>query len=412
MGMCEAGESGNDIVDLHVSVERVLQRSRQGRTPDEIRAELVDVRHVINLLELEFSATASEFASSDDYEKQGSVSPISWMRHECNMTATAAASAIHVGDQAEQLPKSITALRERRIGFAHLALLAGTAAAVLDAPGNQGFNEEPLLRKAEKHGVNRFRRDCAHARHAADMNAYLNEHLYEVDKRCLQLIPCSDEILVIRGIFDPVSGAAIRSALEPLARPLGSDDTRDRERRLADALVELATHGLDAGVIPERASQRPHLQVTASLETLRGLIGSPAGEMEYSSPIPAATVQRLACDASIVRVLLGPDSAILDVGRARRLPSGATRRALATRDKGCVWPDCDRPVSWTAAHHLNHWAHGGTTDLNNLALICHRHHWMVHEGGWQVARSAEGDFVTVPPLPETEAHAREPAFAA
>jgi hypothetical protein len=78
------------------------------------------------------------------------------------------------------------------------------------------------------------------------------------------------------------------------------------------------------------------------------------------------TASCLACDASIRRVLLGPDAAVIEVGRALRMPSGAGRAALRVRDQGCVWPGCDRPSSWTNAHHLLHWGHGGDTNLDNL----------------------------------------------
>jgi hypothetical protein len=167
---------------------------------------------------------------------------------------------------------------------------------------------------------------------------------------------------------------------------------------MADALVELAGHGLDSGAVPQRASQRAHLQVTAPLETLMGAIGAPAAEMEFSLPISAHMVQRLACDATITRVLLGADSAVIDVGRSRRVVPGSTRRALTVRDKGCCWPGCERPASWTAAHHLTHWCRGGQTDLGNLILLCYRHHWMVHEGGWQIARDGTGRILTIPPV--------------
>ena len=71
----------------------------------------------------------------------------------------------------------------------------------------------------------------------------------------------------------------------------------------------------------------------------------------------------------------------LEVGRATRVVSAAQRTALAVRDGGCRYPDCDRPVAWCDAHHLRHWLHGGPTDLGNLVLLCRRHHRAVHEGG-------------------------------
>jgi hypothetical protein len=116
----------------------------------------------------------------------------------------------------------------------------------------------------------------------------------------------------------------------------------------------------------------------------------------------------LSCDASISRVLLGPDSAIVDVGRARRLPSGTTRRALTARDKGCVWPPCDKPATWTNAHHVVHWSVGGSTDLANLVLLCYRHHRMVHEGGWQLVLTDDRGLVTIPPVPTYVPQPRAP----
>ncbi|HKB32803.1 MAG TPA: HNH endonuclease signature motif containing protein, partial [Candidatus Dormibacteraeota bacterium] len=63
----------------------------------------------------------------------------------------------------------------------------------------------------------------------------------------------------------------------------------------------------------------------------------------------------------------------------------------------CIWTGCERPASWCSGHHLVHWLHGGTNEPSNLALLCNRHHWMVHEGGWQIVRGDDGRIVTIPP---------------
>jgi hypothetical protein len=161
--------------------------------------------------------------------------------------------------------------------------------------------------------------------------------------------------------------------------------------------VELASHALDHGFSTDGTARRTHLQLTASVETVMGLTGAPGGDLEFAGAVPAAVVQRLACDATIRRVLLGPASAVIDVGRALRVASGAARAALRVRDGGCVWPGCDRPASWTNAHHVVHWGHGGVTDLDNLVLICYRHHWSVHEGGWQLVKTDGGRVLAIPP---------------
>jgi hypothetical protein len=155
---------------------------------------------------------------------------------------------------------------------------------------------------------------------------------------------------------------------------------------------------MDIGAIPQQATQRTHLQVTVPLETMLGLPGAPGADMELSPlPISAKTVERLACDASVTRIVLDSQSMVIDVGRAKRTISGPQRKALNARDKHCVWPGCERPVTYTSGHHLKHWFHGGGGELENLALLCYRHHWNVHEGGWQIIRDQDGRVVTIPP---------------
>jgi hypothetical protein len=93
------------------------------------------------------------------------------------------------------------------------------------------------------------------------------------------------------------------------------------------------------------------------------------------------SLERIACDSSISRVLLA-DSVVVDVGRATRVVSPPTRRALRVRDKGCRWPGCDRQVNWSTPHHIVAWSRSGPTNLPNL--LCFFHHRLVHEvaGRW------------------------------
>src|SRR5207248_11578562 len=133
-----------------------------------------------------------------------------------------------------------------------------------------------------------------------------------------------------------------------------------------------AHHALDGGTLPQRGGQRPHLQVTTTLETLLQRCGAPAADLELSLPISAATVERLACDCNVTRILLNADSQVIDVGRTTRRIRGSTRRALNVRDGGCRWPGCDRPASYTYGHHLKHWNRGRATDWGNPVRPCQR----------------------------------------
>jgi hypothetical protein len=395
------------LLALDRALANHVSAPRRAEEPLDIAAELIFLRGLIDRLELDFARAASRFAAGYDEGLFIDPSPYSWMRGHCHMASGAAVGAVCVGENVDRLERSVSALEEGRIGFAHLRLMASTAEAIDRSPTALApFDETRLLAQAESISLNRFRTECAHLRHAADREAFLAAQVEAREWSSLRLCTMDGGGLELTGYLDAEGGALVRTALEPLAARRGHDDDRCLERRSADALVELCTHTLDVGLVPARASQRSHVQVTSTLETLLGLVGAPAGEMEHAGVIAGSTVQRLACDATITRVLVNAASAIVDVGRSERVVPGATRRALNARDKGCRWSGCDRTASWTAAHHVVHWAHGGATDLKNLVLLCCHHHWLVHEGGWQIARSDDGSLVTMPPRPL----ARSPDF--
>ena len=122
--------------------------------------------------------------------------------------------------------------------------------------------------------------------------------------------------------------------------------------------------------------------------------------MDFAPPISAETMQRYTCDCTLTRVVLDARSVVIDVGRGRRLVNGPMRRALDAGDGGCVWPGCDRPSRWCEPHHKVPWAAGGGTSVGDAALLCHRHHWLVHEGRWQpVFAEGSGTAVKVVPPP-------------
>jgi hypothetical protein len=346
----------------------------------ELVYRLSELRQYIDELELEFSQLAAEFEKSDHWEHQGSNSPIDWIRFHCHMNSNAAADRVAVGNRLGDMPESHQAMSAGDIGFAHLTVMARTANAVGEA-----FDERTLLPLARESSPGKFHYNCLHYRHAVNSQKYAAEQAEQVHSRALHMSTADDGSLYLTGFLDSVGGAVLRSALEPLARRSGSDDHRLRPQRLADAVVELAAH-----------KQNIQLQVTSSIETLLDLTGAPGAEAEFSLPISSRTVERWACDCSVTRVLL-QDSVVIDVGRAERTIRGPKRRALIARDRHCQWPGCERPASWCDGHHIVFWAHGGGDDLDNLCLLCARHHWKVHEGGWRLIRTDDGRIVLIAP---------------
>ncbi|HYM95691.1 MAG TPA: DUF222 domain-containing protein, partial [Candidatus Sulfotelmatobacter sp.] len=212
----------------------------------------------------------------------------------------------------------------------------------------------------------------------------------------------------IDGRLDPESGAAVQTALNALSLPYPGDRRTPQQRR-ADALIELCHRHFQAGTLPEVGGQRPHLLVKVFASALAGTPGSPAGDLNWGGSVPAATVRRLACDATLSVVALDEDGQPLDGGRATRIISPSMRRALIARDGGCRFPSCDRPIDWTDAHHLRHWADGGETTKDNLVLLCRNHHHLIHAGGWQMVRGEGGAWVAIPPDRKGRAHPDPPA---
>jgi hypothetical protein len=100
------------------------------------------------------------------------------------------------------------------------------------------------------------------------------------------------------------------------------------------------------------------------------------------SVLDATSLQRLFCDAGIHRVVTNGPSSILDYGTTTRTVPAPLYNALVIRDRQCRFPGCDRPPEWCEAHHVRWVTDGGTTALENLTLVCSRHHHLLHTPGW------------------------------
>ncbi len=183
------------------------------------------------------------------------------------------------------------------------------------------------------------------------------------------------------------------SSLDAAGSPSATEpDVRTPAKRAADALmrlVETAADVLDGaagrpvGEIGSLAKLVVTLDYTTLLQGLRDVGKLPTylpgiGRTSENNYIDAGTLRRLACDADLLPMVLGGDSEPLDVGRAKRLFTGGLRTAIIHRDRHCTFPDCDRPPDWCDAHHVTPWWCGGHTTLANAALLCARHHTIVH----------------------------------
>ena len=155
-------------------------------------------------------------------------------------------------------------------------------------------------------------------------------------------------------------------------------DDRTMDQRRADCLLELCARAAESDPDAPRAGSGT-LVVTIDLAELESATGT-ARVDGIRQPISASSARRIACNASILPLVLGGRSQPLDLGYSRRLFSAAQRRALVERDRGCAAVGCDAPPGWTEAHHITPWSRGGPTDLENGIMLCSFHHHLVHEG--------------------------------
>ena len=189
-------------------------------------------------------------------------------------------------------------------------------------------------------------------------------------------------------------------------------------QRRADALGLVAESALAGDLDRGAAGDRYQVVVHVDADVLQDDAGKGQSALEDEDGIhvPAATSRRIACDASRVVMRHGPDGTVLDVGRKTRTIPPAISRALAARGQTCRFPGCS--CRHCDAHHVRHWAAGGATRLDNLLLLCRRHHRAVHEEGFTVELRDDGEarfvrpdgqpFPEAPPAPRWAGAALEP----
>src|ERR671910_26457 len=184
------------------------------------------------------------------------------------------------------------------------------------------------------------------------------------------------------GTLGPETGALLATALRLAQTP---DDhgqpARSPATRRAVALGDICRHFLDHQQHRRGGRHRPHLNLVIDLE--RHLTHPNAGATTSDGTrLDRASVERLLCDAALHRVVTAGRSTILDYGTATRTIPAPLFNALVIPDRHCRFPGCDRPAQWCEGHHVRFWDHDGPTRLDNLVLLCSRHHHLLHRPRW------------------------------
>lgn len=311
-----------------------------------------------------------EFDLREQWQHDGARHMGQWLAAHLGISVSEGLRRTKAAHALERLPLLAQALEDGVLSFEKVVQLARYL---------ESDTEEQEIRWAQKARLDAIKRraDLANRPTLNDVQAL------EVS-RYLTMWEC-DEFgsLGIEGRLPAIEGARFKAAIEkaakdlPVAPDAELDAEPDHEQQCADALVALTVGRAAEGKDPQRATVVVHADLDALIAADRG------AEIEDGPVIASEVASRMLCDCKLELNVHDRHGAVVGVGRETRVVPRWLRRLLKRRDGGCTFPGCCL-TTFLDAHHIIHWEHGGPTDLDNLTLLCHHHHKLVHEFGWKV----------------------------
>ncbi len=302
----------------------------------------------------------------------------------CGITAREAREFLRVAEALRELPLIRAAFGRGGLTFTKVRALTRVAT---------GSSEEGLLDLAGaltagqlERALRAFRRVAAEDAREAHELEYVDFYVDEDGTVFLRArLAAEDGTLVIKALEVARERVLERRRQERAAAAadpgteVGAVAPFDLPRPVrVEALLDLAGATIAVADEPRRERARVVVHVDAAALAADGRGRS---ELEDGPLISPETARRLGCDADVV-AQIERDGLPVSVGRSRRTIPPALRRLLEARDDHtCCFPGCESRRH-LQAHHREHWANGGETSLENLVLLCHQHHRLVHEGGY------------------------------
>ena len=329
-----------------------------------------------------FAVAADEFDRSGVWAGDGSTSGTAALKHHAQMSGGTAAGSVKTGRLMARIPELAERARDGRLSADQVAVIVALVPSRLVdlfaeiAPG--------LLATLECLSVNDTRLAMQAWKAAADADG---PEPRPERRRELHMTRTPDGDWLGRFHLAAEGGNLVKRALEgAITRDCEGEPVRSPAWRRADAFVDVFRFRLDYDPSsPATGRNHPHLDLVVTWD------GGPLVPARFGDDVITRSelIARYLCDARIHRVLVDAESMVLDYGREERTAPAHLFRALVVADRRCRWPGCDRQPIWCHAHHVWWWEHGGPTDLDNLVLLCSRHHHPVHEGGYQLKLSPQ-----------------------
>jgi hypothetical protein len=360
-----------------------LLSNPDSRSVEQLGEAIADVASGIHAATYQLLVLLQEFDARNGWTN-GFLSCAHWLSWRTGIDMGAAREKVRVARALPNLPLLSGALRRGEISYAKVRAITRIATPE---------NEARLLTIAYCGTASQVER-LVRAWRWCDRREDQRKHLW----RSVSCWVDEDGMVVLRARLTAEQGAVVQRALEAASDRL-YQESRDAaapervaeevtsDQRRADALTLMAETALNADFDRGSAAERHQvvLHVEAGMPPVVELADGPIG-------VSAETFRRIACDASVVVMRKDADGAVLDVGRKTRTVPTRIRRALNNRgDRRCAFPGCN--ARRCDAHHIVHWMDGGPTSLDNLVLLCRRHHTLVHDNGFTLERGDDGDTV-------------------
>lgn len=271
----------------------------------------------------------------------------------------------------------------------------------------------PNLPVGQVDSAERILVQAAHSLHADDLSKVAQRLLDTVNpdgsqpseaelqqRRDLWLRRKSDGTVHIGGLLDPITGAKAEAWFGAMSKPR-PDDASGRDERTAghrrhDAFADLLGLALRADEYATACGSPVTVHLSMTAEQFES--GSGHATTSYGQHIRVAESFRLLDQTCIAWAVHNSKGGVVNFGRGKRLATREQTEALLARDGGCAFPGCDHPAEWCERHHVKEWRHGGTTDMDNLVLLCAYHHARFAQQGWTIAMRDGVPWFIPPPL--------------
>jgi hypothetical protein len=405
------------IDDHHTSVRNQAESDSQPLTA--LEDEITTLCAHLGAAEHRLLTAIGEFDARSGWVGLGIASCAHWLSWKCGISLSAGHEKVRIARALRTLPELSAAMSRGELSYSKVRALTRVATPANESSlvrlGRQGTASqiEEIVRRyrrvqrlaeaAEAAAIQRSRE--VRYRWDEDGTFILNARLPPEQGALVlkALEAATDAIREAARVEAHAQSSAEDSGLEPTAVPADQSSAEDSPRserqpgipaesfsaRRADALVLMAETVLAHGPANLSGPDRSQVVLHVDAAALAGATQDAQCELEHGPALAVETARRLLCDSSIVTVAEDPDGNPLNVGRKTRSIPTALRRALNCRDKGCRFPACTNR-RFTDAHHIEHWADGGETKLQNLVLLCGVHHRLVHEEGFSVEQTPIG----------------------